>query len=74
MLRIVCNILLPRSLLNNLPVLPENFDLVAVVSPEVIVCLLRDWRALRSRRTFPTSSKRFVRVNAARLMASPQCV
>jgi len=27
--------------------------------------LLRDWRALRSRCTFPTSSKRFVRVNAA---------
>src|SRR5207237_633063 len=36
--------------------------------------LLRDWRALRSRCTFPTSSKRFVRVNAARPMVNPRCV
>ena len=31
--------------------------------------LLRDRRALRSRRTFPTSSKRLVRVNGILLMA-----
>src|ERR1700728_2902247 len=37
--------------------------------------LLRDWRALRRRRIFPVSSRRFVRVNAALLMPiSFQCV
>src|SRR5580693_1157446 len=37
--------------------------------------LLRDWRASRSRRTFPVSSNRFVRVSAARLMDHfPRCV
>src|SRR6516165_1100842 len=36
--------------------------------------LLRDWRALRSRWTFLTSSKRFVRVNAALLTDTLQCV
>ena len=30
--------------------------------------LLRDWRASRSRRTFPVSSKRCVRINAVRCM------
>src|SRR6266481_9641281 len=36
-LRVAGSILLPHALLNSRPVFPEHFDLVTVLSPEIVV-------------------------------------